>query len=31
MRLLHGLRAFRHRDYRYFLAGKGLAQVGMWV
>lgn len=31
MRLPHGLRAFRHRDYRYFLAGKGLAQVGMWV
>jgi MFS family permease len=31
MRLPHGLRALRHRDFRFFLAGKGLAQTGLWL
>lgn len=31
MRLPHGLRAFRHRDYRYYFAGKGLSQIGIWL
>jgi len=31
MRLPHGLRAFRHRDFRYYLAGKGLSQIGVWL
>lgn len=31
MPLPHGLRAFRHRDYRYYFAGKGLSQIGIWL
>ncbi len=31
MRLPHGLRAFRHRDFRYYFVGKGLAQIGIWL
>lgn len=31
MRLPHGLRAFRHRDFRYYFVGKGLAQIGLWL
>ena len=31
MRLPHGLRAFRHRDFRYYFVGKGLSQIGIWL
>jgi MFS family permease len=31
MPLPHGLRAFRHRDYRIFYAGKAVSQVGLWL
>ena len=31
MPLPHGLRAFRHRDFGYYLAGKGLSQIGLWL
>ena len=31
MALPHGLRAFRHRDFGYYLAGKGLSQIGLWL
>jgi MFS family permease len=26
-----GLRAFRHRDFRLFVAGKGIQQIGAWL
>lgn len=31
MPLPRGLRAFRHRDFGYYLAGKGLSQIGLWL
>ena len=31
MPLPHGLRAFRHRDYRIFYAGKAVSQIGLWL
>jgi len=31
MPLPHGLRAFRHRDFRYYFVGKGLSQTGLWL
>jgi MFS family permease len=31
MPLPHGLRAFRHRDYRLYFAGQGVSQVGTWL
>jgi MFS family permease len=27
----HGLRALRHRDFRWFFAGQGVSQVGTWL
>jgi MFS family permease len=29
--LPHGLRALRHRDFRLFFVGKGVAQIGTWL
>lgn len=29
--LPHSLRAFRHRDYRLYFAGQGIAQTGTWL
>jgi MFS family permease len=31
MPLPHGLRAFRHRDYRLYFAGQGTSQIGTWL
>ena len=31
MTLPHGLRAFRHRDYRLYFAGQGVSQIGTWL
>ncbi len=31
MPLPHGLRAFRHRDYRLYYAGQGTSQIGTWL
>lgn len=31
MRLPHGLRAFGHRNFRYYFAGQGLSQIGTWL
>lgn len=31
MPLPHGLRAFRHRDYRLYFAGQGISQTGTWL
>jgi MFS family permease len=31
MPLPHGLRAFRHRDYRLYFAGQGISQIGTWL
>lgn len=31
MPLPHGLRAFRHRDYRLYFAGQGVSQIGTWL
>ncbi|MFA6030412.1 MAG: MFS transporter [Elusimicrobiota bacterium] len=31
MRLPHGLRALRHRDYRLFFGGQLVSQVGTWM
>jgi MFS family permease len=31
MPLPHGLRAFRHRNYRLYFAGQGISQVGTWL
>jgi MFS family permease len=31
MVLPHGLRAFRHRDYRLYFAGQGVSQIGTWL
>jgi len=31
MTLPHGLRAFRHRNFRLFFAGQGVSQVGTWL
>ncbi len=31
MRLAHGLRALRHRDFRLFFAGQGTSQIGTWL
>ncbi len=31
MPLPHGLRAFRHRDYRLYFAGQGVSQTGTWL
>lgn len=31
MPLPHALRAFRHTDFRWYFAGKGLAQIGLWL
>jgi len=29
--LPHGLRALRHRDFRWFFAGQGVSQIGTWL
>jgi len=31
MTLPHGLRAFRHRNFRLFFAGQGVSQIGTWL
>jgi MFS family permease len=31
MPLPHGLRAFRHRDFRLYFAGQGISQTGTWL
>ena len=31
MRLPHGLRALRHRDFRWFFVGQGVSQIGTWL
>lgn len=31
MKLPHGLRALRHRDFRWFFAGQGVSQIGTWL
>ena len=31
MALPHGLRAFRHRDYRLWYVGQGVSQTGTWL
>src|SRR3990172_207149 len=31
MALPHSLRAFRHRDFRLYFAGQGIAQTGTWL
>jgi MFS family permease len=31
VRLPHGLRALRHRDFRLFFAGQGVSQIGTWL
>lgn len=31
MNLPHGLRAFRHRDFRRFFLGQGISQFGTWL
>jgi MFS family permease len=31
VRLPQGLRALRHRDFRWFFAGQGVSQVGTWL
>ncbi len=31
MTLPHGLRALRHRDFRWFFAGQGVSQIGSWL
>ncbi len=31
MRLAHGLRALRHRNFRLFFAGQGVSQIGTWL
>lgn len=31
MKLPHGLRAFRHRDFRLFFAAQGSKQIGLWL
>ncbi len=31
MPLPHGLRAFRHHDYRLYFAGQGISQTGTWL
>jgi len=31
MAVPHGLRAFRHRDFRLYFAGQGISQVGTWL
>ena len=31
MALAHSLRAFRHRDFRLYFAGQGIAQTGTWL
>ena len=31
MTLPHGLRALRHRDFRWFFAGQGISQIGSWL
>ena len=31
MKLPHGLRAFRHRNFRLFFAAQGSKQVGLWL
>ena len=31
MTLPHGLRAFRHRDFRLFYIGQGVSQIGFWL
>ncbi len=31
MKLPHGLRALRHRDFRLFFAGQGTSQLGTWL
>ncbi len=31
MKLPHGLRAFRHRNFRLFFAGQGVSQIGTWL
>jgi MFS family permease len=31
VRLPHGLRAFRHRDFRRFILGQGISQFGTWL
>ena len=31
MPLPHGLRAFRHRDFRLYFAGQGVSQTGTWL
>ena len=31
MKLPHGLRALRHRDFRWFFVGQGVSQIGTWL
>ena len=31
MKLAQGLRALRHRDFRWFFAGQGVSQIGTWL
>jgi MFS family permease len=31
VKLPHGLRALRHRDFRLFFAGQGVSQIGTWL
>ena len=31
MKLPQGLRALRHRDFRWFFAGQGVSQIGSWL
>jgi MFS family permease len=31
VRLPHGLRALRHRDFRWFFVGQGVSQIGTWL
>jgi MFS family permease len=31
VKLPHGLRALRHRDFRLFFAGQGISQIGTWL
>lgn len=31
MKSPHGLRALRHRDFRWFFAGQGVSQIGTWL
>jgi len=31
VKLPHGLRALRHRDFRWFFAGQGVSQIGTWL